>query len=116
MHVSDEYIESVRDWLSSLGDLRIRKMFGGAMLFHHDLPFAIIADDVLYLKTDDRNRPDFESAGMPLFQPFPDKPMKMPYSEIPAEVLESRDELTAWVEKALAAARRAPGKKKRKTT
>lgn len=84
------------------------------MLFHHDLPFAIIADNVLYFKIDDANRPDFDAAGMSLFKPFPDKPMTMPYAEVPVEVLENPEELPVWVEKALAAARRDTGKKKKK--
>ena len=114
MRVTDDFIETVRDWLGFLDDLRVKKMFGGAMLFHHDLPFALIADNVLYFKTDDANRPDYEAAGMRLFKPFPDKPMVMPYAEVPAEALENPEELPVWVEKALAAARRDARKKKKR--
>ena len=38
-------------------------MFGGVGLYHADLFFGIIARDVLYLKVDDVNRPDYEAAG-----------------------------------------------------
>ena len=115
MSVSDEYLESVREWLAFVDGLRIRRMFGGAMISRDDLPFALVADDVLYLKADEVNRPNFEAAGMDMFQPFPDKPMKMPYGEVPAEVLEDREELERWVKGALNAARRDAAKKKRKS-
>ena len=115
MPVSDEYLESVREWLSFVDSLRIRRMFGGAMVSRNDLPFALVADDVLYLRVDEVNRPDFVAAGMDMFQPFPDRPMKMPYGEVPAEVIEDREELERWVEGALDAACRDAVKKKRKS-
>ena len=114
MSVSDEYLESVREWLSFVDGLRMRKMFGGAMVSQDDLPFALIADDVLFLKADEVNRPDFEAAGMEMFRPYPDKPMRMPYGEVPAEVLEDPEKFRRWVEGALAAARRDAVKKRKK--
>ena len=38
-------------------------MFGGHRIFCDSVMFALIADDVLYLKIDDETKPDFTVAG-----------------------------------------------------
>ena len=106
MPVSDEYITYVIDQLESMGPIQARRMFGGAGLYLDGLFFALIADDVLYFKVDDSNRTDFEAAGMGPFRPFPDKPNIMQYYEVPIEVLENRDTLRDWAQKALLVAER----------
>ena len=111
MPVSDEYIEYALDQLSSLGEVTHRRMFGGVGLYHRGKFFALIADDVLYFKVDDGNRCDFEAQGMEPFKPFADKPQTMQYYEVPIDILESRDKLMPWAQKAYAAA-----VKKAKTT
>ncbi len=45
-------------------NVRARNMFGGVGIYGNDLFFALIADDTLYFKVDDTNRPDFEALGM----------------------------------------------------
>ena len=101
MPVSDEYMTYVIDQLDAVGPVQARRMFGGAGLYLDGLFFALIADDVLYFKVDDSNRPDFEAAGMSPFRPFPDKPNVMQYYEVPIEVLENRDNLRDWAQKAI---------------
>lgn len=81
-------------------------MFGGAGLYCDGLFFALVADDVLYFKVDDSNRADYEAAGMGPFKPFPDKQGVMQYYEVPIDVLENRQTLRDWAEKALDVARR----------
>ena len=39
-------------------------------------------------------------------RPYPDKKVTMSYYEIPADVLENRDELAIWAERSLAVAKR----------
>lgn len=82
-------------------------MFGGVGLYCNGLFFALIARDVLYLKVDAANRPDFERAGMNPFKPYPDRPTTMQYYETPVGVLENAPELVAWARKSVAAAGRA---------
>ena len=106
MGVSEEYLSYVLDQLAELGALESRRMFGGVGLYRDRIMFALIADDVLYLKVDDSNRADFERAEMGPFRPFPDKSTVMSYYEVPVDVLESRDRLARWSRKALAAAHR----------
>jgi DNA transformation protein len=107
MAVSDEYLAYVLDQLANVGPVQSRHMFGGAGLYLHGVFFALIAEDVLYLKVDDSNRRDYEAAGMSPFQPSPGKPTVMQYYEVPPEVLENTDMLRDWAQKALNVARRA---------
>lgn len=106
MPVSDEYLTYVLDQLQQVGPVTAKRMFGGAGIYASGVVFALVADDVLYLKADETNREDFERAGAGPFQPWPDKPMTMSYYEVPADVLEDRDLLRQWGQKALHAAGR----------
>ena len=106
MSVSDEYLTYVIDQLECLGPVNSRRMFGDAGLYFDDLFFAVVADDVLYFKVDDSNRPDYEKASMEAFRPFPDKSTVMGYYQVPIDVLENRDLLRDWAQKALCVAER----------
>ncbi len=108
MSVSDEYLTYVIDQLECLGSVHSRRMFGGAGLYFEDLFFAVVADDVLYFKVDDTNRQDYEEASMEAFRPFPekDKSAVMGYYQVPIDVLENRDLLHDWAQKALCVAER----------
>ena len=106
MPVSDEYLTYVVDQLECLGPVQSKRMFGEAGLYFEGLFFAVVADDVLHFKVDDSNRADYEAAGMGPFQPFPDKEITMQYYEVPIDVLENRDTLRDWAEKAVRVAER----------
>ncbi|HOH30128.1 MAG TPA: TfoX/Sxy family protein, partial [Candidatus Hydrogenedentes bacterium] len=82
-----------------------RKMFGGAGLYRESKIFGLIADDVVYLKVDDSNRLDFLKAGSAPFKPYPDQAASMSYYEVPPEVMEEREILTAWAVRSLDVAR-----------
>ena len=88
-------------------------MFGGVGIYAGELFFALIAEDTLYFKVDDSNRPDFEARGMGPFLPFGDERDKMQYYEVPADLLEEPEALRPWVEKSLVvAANKAKQKRK----
>ena len=91
-------------------DIRDRSMFGGVGIYGDNLFFALIADDTLYFKVNDTNRPDFEARGMGPFQPYGDSGEVMQYFQVPDDLLENPDALAPWVEKSMAVARakRAP--------
>jgi len=88
-------------------DVRAKHMFGGVGLYSADLFFALIADDIVYLKADQATQPDFDARGLPPFRPFGEKGTSMRYFQIPEEALENSDVLREWVDKAVAVARRA---------
>ncbi|MCO1602525.1 TfoX/Sxy family protein [Desulfosporosinus nitroreducens] len=105
MAISESYQEYVVDQLRVLGRVTVKKMFGGAGVYYDSLIFGLLADDVLYFKVDDSNRSDYERAGMEPFQPFAEKPMVMPYYEVPVDILENIELLAEWAKKALIASR-----------
>ncbi len=63
MAAKPEFRDHVLDLLAPLGPVTARRMFGGFGITLDGVMFALIADDVLYLKVDDRTRPDYEAAG-----------------------------------------------------
>ena len=89
-------------------------MFGGVGLYSNDVLFGILSADTLYLKVDDSNRGRYEAAGMTAFKPYSDKPMTMPYYQVPADVIEDRDELAVWARASVRVAVRAPSRKARR--
>src|SRR5512145_2097835 len=105
MAVSPGYRAFVVEQLQVIGRVTARAMFGGVGLYHEGVFFGLIADDTLYLKVDDLTRGDYERAGMRPFRPYGEGAPSMSYCELPADVLENREELRAWVERALGAAR-----------
>ena len=108
MAISDEFVEYILEQLSSWGEVSVRRMFGGAGLYRSGTMFAVIADDVAYLKVDDSNRDDFVRAGSAPFEPYPDKIKTTirTYYEIPADVLEDSAELAKWAERSWLIARK----------
>jgi len=119
MAISPEFQEFLQDQLALFGPIGIRRMFGGAGVFRDGLMFALVVDETLYLKVGDMNRDDFERAGMkPFTYMRKSKPASLGYYEVPADVLEDRQEMRDWAERAfavaLAAARAKPAKKRRR--
>lgn len=116
MAVSPSYRDYVTDQLEQACDLPIRtnRMFGGVGIYAGELFFAIIADEMLYFKVDETNRPDYEAAEMEPFAPFPDRDVIMGYYQLPEAVLEDVGQLKTWVAKALEVAER-NGKRRKPT-
>jgi DNA transformation protein and related proteins len=112
--VNESYKTYVLEQLEGAGRVSARMMFGGVGLYCEGTFFGLIADDTLYLKTDDSNRADFEAAGSRAFQPLGEDFYSMSYYEVPADILEDRTAVAAWVRKSVAVARKsATAKKKR---
>ncbi len=102
------FADYVMDLLGRLDGVRLRAMFGGYGLFQEDVMFALIGEDMLYLKVDQENLPLFEAAGMtPFVYGAKGKTTTMSYYETPPDALEDSEALLAWVESAIAASRRA---------
>lgn len=110
----DEFADLVCELLSPMGEVRARRMFGGYGVYCDGVMMALIADEVLYLRTDERTRTAYEAEGLPPFRPFPDKPMTMPYHRPPDSVLDDGEDMLAWARPAHEAALRAQAAKKPK--
>ncbi len=107
MAVSDGFRSFVLEQLGQLvPGTRERSMFGGVSIAGPGGAFALIDDDVLYLKGDAESRAAFEEAGWPPFRPFGPEGSAMGYFAVPGDLLDSPEELEPWVALALAAAHR----------
>ncbi|MDD5367071.1 MAG: TfoX/Sxy family protein [Gallionellaceae bacterium] len=111
----NEFVNYVLDQLAFLRGLNARAMFGGHGLYRDEVIFAIIVNDMLYLKANDETRGDFEARGLsPFSYTARGKTMTMQYYEAPAEVFEDVDAMRFWTDKALQAALAAKGGKRGK--
>ena len=107
----NEFIEYLLEQMQGVGPINARAMFGGHGIYHDGIMFALVADDVLYFKTDEANRPEFEQRGLsPFLYERKDKVISMSYNEAPGEVLDDPDEMTYWAQSAVDASRRASKK------
>lgn len=104
MKKPNPFVRFVLDQLEGIDDVSPRSMFGGTGLYAGTVFFAIIFDDVLYLKVNDSTRKQYERAGMKPFKPYENRPTTMQYYEVPVEVLEDSEELTKWAHRAIAVA------------
>jgi DNA transformation protein len=103
MPVSKDYQAYVEELLAPLGAVVAKRMFGGVGMFCRERMFALIADDVLYFKTNDSNRPAFEAADSGPFEYETRNGTRgvMAYWRVPDEVLENEDEIVAWGRRAI---------------
>jgi DNA transformation protein len=113
MAVSSELTELIKEQLEGFGPVAVRKMFGGVGLFRQGLMFALLADDVFYLKSDAVTMPDFEAENLPSFgyESKTGRRTIMSYTRAPEWVFDDTDEMLAWAQKAFEAAIRADNAK-----
>ena len=115
MPVSSTYRAFVLEQLARAApQIRAKSMFGGVGIYSQGTFFALIADDTLYLKVDESNRPDYEGRGMGPFRPYGPTGETMQYYQLPEDLLENVEALCTWTEKSILAARRKKGKPRSK--
>jgi DNA transformation protein len=104
-----EFVEYLLDELAPLGHLRAKAMFGGFGLYCDELFFALVADDVLYIKVDDLNRQRFltEQLAPFCFAMKDGRSQTMSYYPLPESALESQPAMLDWAKEGIAAALRA---------
>jgi len=98
------FADHALDLLTQVGppfdtDARLRRMFGGHGIFCDGVMFALISDDVLFLKIDAETKTAFMDAGS---QPFTyakaNRNVELTYWTVPDEASEDVDELLVNVE------------------
>lgn len=116
MAISAGFIEQARDLFHPFGDIRIKKMFGGAGVYCDDLFFAIMDDGAVYFKVDDETRKEFERRGLApfTFEMKDGSSATMSYYNAPEDIFDDEAELRRWTTLALDAARRAAKFKKKR--
>jgi len=102
MAASEGFKDFITDQLAGFGPVTTRNMFGGAGIYADGVMFALLANDVLYLKADKSSARAFAAEGM---SPFTYRragktPVAMSYWEAPPRLLEEPDELVQWAREA----------------
>lgn len=115
--MQNEFVSFLLDQLAPLEGLRAIRMFGAYGLYRYERFFGIVADEVLYLKTDATSVQRYIERGMGPIQVTETQVLKN-YYQVPSDVLEDTAELCEWVMQAVERAN-APkpkkGKKKAET-
>lgn len=107
----NEFVQMVSELLSPLGNIRPNRMFGAFGLYCDGVFFAIIDDDVLYLKGDEQTAGAYDAQGMAPFCVPSGRPMTLSYFEVPGDWLDEPDQLMEFAHMALGAAHRAAAEK-----
>jgi DNA transformation protein len=95
----------IRDMFDSLGEVSIKRMFGGKGIYHQGRILALEVNGDILLKADAESAPDFANAGASQWVydgKARSKPVAMPYWSIPEEALDDPEELAKWVGSRLA--------------
>ena len=104
--VADKSAQELQDCLTPLGDIRIRKMFGGYGVFEEDTMFALVdSQGGIFFKADETNDQLFKAAGS-------QKHARMPYYQVPEDVLEDHKVLQGWAQTSITISKKTKRKKK----
>lgn len=114
MSVSSSYKLFVADLFAPFGEVDVRAMFGGGGIYHQGVMMGLIADEQIYLKVDEENRPAFEAADRPpfIFERSDGRQIAMSFYLAPDDIFDDPDALISWAAGAFAAARRAAARRK----
>jgi DNA transformation protein len=109
----------VRELFAGLGPIQIKRMFGGAGVYADGRMFALLADDAIYLKTDDALKQALTGEGCgpfiwePSSGPRAGEKVAMSYWRLPDAALDDPELAAQWGAKALAAAKAKPAPKRK---
>jgi len=114
--LNDGLTDVLRDALCGAGIVTGRRMFGGVGVYCDGIFFAIISGGVIYVRTSEAMRPDFEAEGSAPFTYATKKGMATleSYWRLPERLLDDPDELRDWAGRAIAAARSLAAESERK--
>lgn len=112
-----EFVDNLVEVLQPFGQVQVRRMFGGYGVYHDNLMFGLVADDVLYLKADEQSAGVFSGLGLPQFEyDKAGKKVKMTYYMAPEAIFDDPEQALDWARRAFDAAlrsRRSPRKSRR---
>jgi len=113
MVASNDFAEFLREQLTPLGRITMRRMFGKTGVFCNDLMLGMVKDNTLYFRVDDDNRAVFQEAASfpPLNYEKQGDTIDLAFWRAPERLLDEREELVTWARAALAAARRVAAKR-----
>ena len=117
MVASDSFAEFLREQLAPLGRITLRRMFGKSGVFCDGVMLGMVTDNMLYLRVDEHNRETFKEAAAhpPLNYAKGGNTIDLSFWRAPERLFDEPDELVAWAQAALAAARRVAAQRGRPT-
>ena len=115
MVASNGFAEFLREQLTPLGRVAMRRMFGKTGVFCDGLMLGMVRDNTLYFRVDDDNRAAFKEAESfpPLNYGKSGRTIDLSFWRAPDRLIDEPDELVTWARAALAAARRVAAKRER---
>ena len=115
MVASDSFAEFLREQLTPLGRITMRRMFGKTGVFCDGLMLGMVRDDTLYFRVDDDNRAVMKEAEAypPLNYEKGGAAIDLAFWRAPERLFDEPDEFVTWARAALGAARRVAAKRER---
>jgi DNA transformation protein len=113
MALSKDFEAFAVDLLSGLGPIRTKRMFGGALAYAGEQGFALLDDDVIYIKVDPENEAAFVAEGC-VKATYPTKDgqvMEMGYRRLPEAAMDDPEEACRWARLGIDAAMRKAARK-----
>lgn len=108
MTISNNFLDQLRELFAPLGVVTIKKMFGGASIYADGVLFALVDDDVLYLKADGATKARYESEGLkPFTYEGQTGPVSMSYWRAPERLYDEPDDMLAWAREAISVTNKA---------
>ena len=113
MVASDGFAGFLRDQLTPLGRITMRRMFGKTGVFCDGFMLGMVRDNTLYFRVDDDNRAAFKEAESfpPLNYEKKGGTIDLSFWRAPERLFDEPDELVTWARAALTAARRVAAKR-----
>jgi DNA transformation protein len=104
MAMSSDLVAYVKAQLVGLGTVHTCSIFGGVGIQVDNRLVAVVMGDLVYLHTDESNRPDYTSRGMGPLRPYPNAfNLTTDQYQTPAEIVGDPVQLRAWAHRALEA-------------
>jgi len=111
-NIEKEFVIYVVELMQSIGPVRAKGMFGGHGIFLDKLMFALVANNILYLKVDEDTINEFKEKQLESFTYNKNgREFKMSYYQAPEETLEDEVEINYWANRAYNVALKAAANK-----
>lgn len=106
----------VQELFDGLGPVRVKRMFGGLGVYAGEVMFALVDDEVIYLKADEALRAELIAEGSVawVYSRRDGWMRETSYWRLPETALDDPDEAARWARKALAVAYAKAAEKKPK--
>lgn len=101
------YAEYLQDIFATFGPVEVHRIFSGYGVYGQGVMFALMVDEVLYLKADTESTSYFVERGLePFVYQRRGQAVALSYYQAPDEVMDDREQAALWAHRAWEAALR----------